>query len=164
LCGKQSAHAEDIADIEQAQQFIALPKLIDAEVELDSPAFVLDIGKRHLAHPTEGHDAPGNGDIGILLGALVGVALANLRYAVRAIVGVRVGLDPRLTQEGELFESAALLVVERFRLHWLCGHRASSKNIKSALHRAGKRGATAFAIFAVRDMVKLWQNCNGKAG
>src|ERR671918_1024662 len=94
-------HANDIADVQRAEQCVTfLAKLVLLDIDLQSPAAILEMKKRRLPHSSDRHDPAGGAEIswcgGDLLLTRPAVASNNFRRGVGRLEVIRVNHRPRL--------------------------------------------------------------------
>ncbi len=104
-----SADPDVVAEVEQFVQFESFfPHRIFLDVNLQSLAALLEVGKSSLPHQPDRHEPAGNAYVDPrilqLLGSLVRVLRKNLRNGVTEIVLARIR---RLTESFDLFQLLA---------------------------------------------------------
>ncbi|OPZ77685.1 MAG: hypothetical protein BWY77_01653 [bacterium ADurb.Bin431] len=136
----RAGDTDDVTDIGQIKDLVGLvTDLVAAEVDLDAPRAVSDVGKGSLAHAAQSHDPPGDSDA-FLLEFLE--AVEDLAGGVVANKRVGEGLDLHLLQPGELGPAYLHQIIQFFLMVVL--HSTSlivqKFNLKIS-HTASRRGA-----------------------
>jgi len=94
-----------VVEIEQLDHLVAVTQVVTAEVHLDPAAGILQVTEHHFALGSPGHDTPGDGYSGPVVGHALLVRQAGLLGGVRALVAVGEGLNTQRLQRGPLFSS-----------------------------------------------------------